>query len=73
LQKYFTKKEFNKAVKDSFKPLDIIKTNLKVGTGDEKHDIGESDSEPSIDNYDLQDIVGQYESIIDEKEMQNLN
>ena len=26
LQKYFTKKEFNKAVKDSFKPLDVVKT-----------------------------------------------
>ena len=26
LQKYFTKKEFNKAVKDSFKPLEVVKT-----------------------------------------------
>jgi hypothetical protein len=31
LQKYFTKKEFNKAVKDSLKPLDVVKTLSKVG------------------------------------------
>jgi len=55
LQKYFTKKEFNKAVKDSYKPLDVIKSNVKVKG--EKDEIGESDSEPSIDNYDLKDIV----------------
>ena len=55
LQKYFTKKEFNKAVKDSFKPLETVKSGIKVG-GTTK-DICESDSEPSIDNYELQEIV----------------
>jgi len=52
LQKYFTKKEFNKAVKDSFKPLEPVVIK-KVGGGGASKEICESDSEPSIDNYEL--------------------
>ena len=52
LQKYFTKKEFNKAVKDSFKPLEPVVVK-KVGGGGASKEICESDSEPSIDNYEL--------------------
>ena len=56
LQNYFTKKEFTKAIKDSFKPLNVIQNQTVKKTCE----INESDSEPSCDNYDLKDLVDQY-------------
>ena len=38
------------------KPIEKKKA-IKLSKGREQEAIGESDSEPSIDNYDLKDIV----------------
>lgn len=62
LAKYFTKNEMDKAIQDAQKPIE--KTHSK-----KKQKAYESDSEPSCDNYEEQEMKEIFNDALSESEI----